>query len=112
MKEPDEDENYSKKRKPVERIKKEPIFKDLSFVVEPNTTVAFVGKSGSGKSTILSLVAKLMDVDKGMVKIDGKNINDISKFSLRENISLINQFPYIFDMSIRENLFVCQTTRF
>ena len=48
-------EELSKKRKPVERVKKDAIFKNLSFEVEPNTTVAFVGKSGSGKSTILSL---------------------------------------------------------
>ncbi len=93
-----------KKRKPVERIKKDPIFKDLSFVVEPNTTVAFVGKSGSGKSTILSLIAKFMEVDKGKIKIDGVDIKTLSKESLRDNISLINQFPYIFDMTIKENL--------
>ncbi len=103
VKEQDE-EDLSKKKKSVERIKKEPIFKDLSFVVEPNTTVAFVGKSGSGKSTILSLISKLNEVDNGEVEIDGINIKEISKFSLRENISLINQFPYIFDMSIKENL--------
>lgn len=105
VKENEEDENKpNKKIKPVERIKKEPIFKNLSFKIEPNTTVAFVGKSGSGKSTILSLVSKLNDVDKGEVKIDGTDIKEISKSSLRENISLINQFPYIFDMSIKENL--------
>lgn len=104
VKENEEDETFSKKKKPVERIKKEPIFKDLTFMVEPNTTVAFVGKSGSGKSTILSLISKLNEVDNGEVKIDGINIKEISKLSLRENISLINQFPYIFDMSIKENL--------
>ncbi len=104
MKEKEDDEKVSKKKKKIERIKKEPIFKDLSFTIKPNTTVAFVGKSGSGKSTILSLISKLNDVDNGEVKIDGINIKEISKFSLRENISLINQFPYIFDMSIKENL--------
>ena len=104
VKELDANEKYSKKKKLVERIKKDPIFKDLSFKIVPNSTVAFVGKSGSGKSTILSLIAKLNEVDKGEVKIDGINIKDLTKFSLRENISLINQFPYVFDMSIRENL--------
>ena len=104
MREPEEKEISTKKKKPIERIKKEPIFKDLSFTIKPNTTVAFVGKSGSGKSTILSLISKLNDVDSGAIKIDEINIKDISKFSLRENISLINQFPYIFDMSIKENL--------
>lgn len=104
VKENEKDDDFSKKKKPVERIKKDPIFKDLSFKIKPKTTVAFVGKSGSGKSTILSLISKLIEVDKGEVKIDGINIKDISKTSLRENISLINQFPYIFDMSIKENL--------
>lgn len=96
--------NKKKIKKQVERIKKEPIFKNLSFTIKPNSTVAFVGKSGSGKSTILSLISKLNDVDKGIVKIDGTNIKEISKSCLRDNISLINQFPYIFDMTIKENL--------
>ncbi len=104
VKDSEETDANLKKKKPIERIKKEPIFKDLSFVVEPNTTVAFVGKSGSGKSTILSLVSKLNEVDSGKVKIDGIDIKDICKQDLRDNISLINQFPYIFDMSIKENL--------
>ena len=93
-----------KKRKPVQKIKQEPIFKDLSFEIEPNTTVAFVGKSGSGKSTILSLISKLIEADKGSVKIDNIDIRDLTKETLSENISLINQFPYIFDMTIKENL--------
>ena len=100
----DDEEDIVKRKKSIQRIKKDPIFNDLSFTIKPNTTVAFVGKSGSGKSTILSLISKLNDVDKGEVKIDGINIKEISKFSLRKNISLINQFPYIFDMSIKENL--------
>lgn len=104
VKENEEDDIPLKKRKPVERIKKEPIFNGLSFKIEPNTTVAFVGKSGSGKSTILSLISKLIDVDNGAIKIDDVDIKDLSKDWLRENISLINQFPYIFDMTIKENL--------
>ena len=104
VKESDEDTENSKKKKSIERIKKDAIFKDLTFTIKPNTTVAFVGKSGSGKSTILSLISKLNDADKGEILIDGTNIKDISKEYLRENISLINQFPYIFDMSIKDNL--------
>ena len=93
-----------KKKKEIQRIKKDPIFTELSFVIEPNSTVAFVGKSGSGKSTILSLISKMVDVDSGKILIDNVNINDIEKNCLRENLSLINQFPYIFDMTIKENL--------
>lgn len=94
-----------KKQKPeIKRYKKEPILKDLSFTIEPNTSVAFVGKSGSGKSTILGLISKLIETDTGAVSIDDVNIKELSKDCLRENISLINQFPYIFDMTIKENL--------
>ena len=66
--------------------------------------IGIAGGSGSGKSTILSLISKLIDTDEGKVAIDGTDIKNISKESLRQNISLINQFPYIFDMTIRENL--------
>ncbi len=93
-----------KTKKEFKHVKKEPIFNNLSFSIKPNTTVAFVGKSGSGKSTIASLIAKLNDVDGGQVLIDSHDIKDLSKETIRNNISMINQFPYIFDMSIKENL--------
>ena len=80
------------------------IFEDLSFRIPHNKTVAFVGKSGSGKSTILNLLSKMYDVDSGEVLIDGHNINSLDKETLRKTFSLVNQFPYIFDMTIKENL--------
>ena len=80
------------------------IFDNLSFKIQPNTTVAFVGRSGSGKSTILNLMSKMYEVDEGQVLIDGIDIKDLDKESLRSGISLVNQFPYIFDMTIKENL--------
>lgn len=76
----------------------------LSFTIKPNTTVAFVGKSGSGKTTILNLISKLTECEDGQVLIDGEDIKDLSKKFLRENLSLVNQFPYIFDNTIRNNL--------
>ncbi len=91
-----------------ETIKNKNVFQNLSFTIEPDTTVAFVGKSGSGKSTILSLMSKMFEVDSGQVLIDGVNINELSKETLRKNISLVNQFPYIFDMSIKENLLLAK----
>lgn len=84
------------------------IFDNLSFKIEPNTTVAFVGRSGSGKTTILNLMSKVYEVDDGAVLIDNININDFDKETLRKTISLVNQFPYIFDMSIRENLLLAK----
>ena len=92
------------KNQEVTRIKQPDIFNNLTFKIEPNTTVAFVGKSGTGKSTILSLISKLYVADKGEVLIDGVDINTLTKQCLRKNVSLINQFPYIFDMSVRDNL--------
>lgn len=96
----------AKKERKIESVNK--IFDNLSFKIEPNTTVAFVGKSGSGKTTILNLMSKMYEVDSGEVLIDGVNINDFDKTSLRNAISLVNQFPYIFDMTIRENLLLAK----
>ena len=98
-----------KKNPPERKIKStNTIFDNLSFKVDPNTTVAFVGKSGSGKSTILNLMSKLYEVEDGEVLIDGVNINDLSKNTIRGSISLVNQFPYIFDMTIKENLLLAK----
>lgn len=98
-----------KKNIPLRKIKStNTIFDNLSFKVEPNTTVAFVGKSGSGKSTILNLMSKLYEVEDGQVLIDGVNINDLTKNTIRKSISLVNQFPYIFDMTIKDNLLLAK----
>ncbi len=80
------------------------VFEKLNFTIKPNTTVAFVGKSGSGKSTLLNLISKMYECDYGNVLIDNINIKDLTKESLRSTISQVNQFPYIFDMSIKDNL--------
>jgi len=82
----------------------EPILKNLSFKIKANETVSFVGKSGSGKSTIFNLLCKLYEPNSGTITIDGKDIRTLDKDSIRGNISIINQNPYIFNMSIRENL--------
>jgi ABC-type multidrug transport system fused ATPase/permease subunit len=84
--------------------KKKKVLKNISFKVKHNQTVGFVGKSGSGKSTIFSLLAKLYDVSEGEILIDGVNINELDRDSIRGNISIITQSPYIFNASIRENL--------
>ena len=81
-----------------------PVLKDLSFKVDANTTVAFVGKSGSGKTTIFNLLAKLYDIDDGEILIDNVNINELTEQSIRGNMTIINQNPYIFNLSIYDNL--------
>ena len=99
----------SNKRPKPKLVSKNQVFKNLSFKIKPNTTVAFVGKSGSGKSTILNLMSKMIEADKGEVLIDGVNINKLDKQTLRNGISLVNQFPYIFDMTIKENLLLSKS---
>lgn len=103
---PKKNKKSTKKQRKI--ISTNQIFSDLNFKIQPNTTVAFVGKSGSGKSTILNLMSKMYEVDGGQVLIDGVNINDLSKQTLRNSISLVNQFPYIFDMTIKENMLLAK----
>ena len=80
------------------------VLDNLSFKVNANSTVAFVGKSGAGKSTIFNLIDKMYDIDSGEILIDGVNINELDKDSIRDNITVINQNPYIFNLSIKDNL--------
>ena len=83
---------------------KTPVLKNLSFKVNANETVAFVGKSGGGKTTIFSLLTKLYKANKGKITIDGVDINKLDCESIRGNISIITQSPYIFNFSIKDNL--------
>ena len=109
-----EEIKQNKKNKIKTRVKtrvaigKKQVFNNINFKIEPNTSVAFVGKSGSGKTTILNLISKMYEVDKGKVLIDGVDVKKLSKDTLRSSISLVNQFPYIFDMTIKENMLLAK----
>jgi ABC-type multidrug transport system fused ATPase/permease subunit len=81
-----------------------PVLKDVNFKIKANQTIAFVGKSGSGKTTIFNLLVKLYNVQDGTILIDDININELDMQSIRSNISIITQNPYIFNFSIRDNL--------
>ena len=83
---------------------KDKVLDDLSFKVNANETIAFVGKSGSGKTTIFNLLCKMYDIQDGEITIDGTNINNLTKDTIRGNITIISQSPYIFNMSIKDNL--------
>lgn len=80
------------------------ILKDLSFNVEAKDTVAIVGSSGAGKTTIFNLITKSYDVNSGKLLFDDININDLDEDTIRKNVSIITQSPYIFNMSIKDNL--------
>ena len=84
--------------------KDEMLFKNLSFKIEAGQTVGIVGKSGQGKSSIINLINKLFDVNKGKILLDGEDIQTLSEDTIRENVSVVSQSPYIFDLSIKENL--------
>ena len=80
------------------------VLNHLNFKVKANETVAFVGKSGAGKTTIFNLLCKMYDNYDGKITIDGVDIKVLDKDSIRGNITIVSQNPYIFNMSIRDNL--------
>lgn len=82
----------------------EQVLKGINFTIDEKDTVAIVGKSGSGKTTIINLISKLYTVNSGSILIDGININQLDKYTLRNNIAVIPQKPYLFNVTIRENL--------
>ncbi len=79
------------------------VIDNMSFKINSGETVAFVGKSGTGKTTIFNLLGKLYDVNEGSIFIDNVDINTLDEDSIRGNITIISQNPYIFNMSIRDN---------
>lgn len=82
----------------------EPVLNDISFVIYPFKTVAFVGPTGAGKSTIISLITRLYEIDSGEILIDDVNINDYSLECLRHNIGVMMQDVFLFTGSIKDNI--------
>ncbi|MBQ3510770.1 MAG: ABC transporter ATP-binding protein [Bacilli bacterium] len=110
-----EDEKYGEKE--ISKTKGIIEFKDVTFgypneqitlnkfnlVLEPNKKIAIVGKSGQGKSTLFNLITRIFDPIEGQILLDGVNIKDLTEISLRKNISIIRQEPFIFNRTIKEN---------
>ncbi|AAK02945.1 MULTISPECIES: lipid A ABC transporter ATP-binding protein/permease MsbA [Pasteurella] len=82
----------------------EPALRNLSFDVEKGKTVALVGRSGSGKSTIANLVTRFYDVDQGEITLDGINIQDYRLSSLRKNCAVVSQQVHLFNDTIANNI--------
>lgn len=80
------------------------ILKGVSFTIRKGETVAIVGPTGSGKSTIVQLLPRLYDIQKGEIRIDGKPLYEYSQRSLRENIAFVPQKPFLFLDTIAENI--------
>ncbi|HST51478.1 MAG TPA: ABC transporter ATP-binding protein [Pyrinomonadaceae bacterium] len=83
---------------------KQPILKDVSMTVEPGQFIALVGPTGSGKTTLVSLIPRFYDPDTGRVKIDGADIRSFKLRSLRDQISYVLQETYLFRASVWENI--------
>lgn len=90
---------------------KQRILKNINFSIKPNSFTAIVGKSGSGKSTIFRLLLRLYKADKGNILLDDVSIYDYTKEVYSSNLSIVTQKPFIFDMSIRENLNLVDSNR-
>jgi subfamily B ATP-binding cassette protein MsbA len=82
----------------------EPVLRDVDLHVEPGTMVALVGPTGSGKTTIINLIARFYDPTSGTVKIDGKDIRDLTQASLRSQISFVLQDTVLFSGTIWDNI--------
>ena len=80
------------------------ILNKVNFTIEPGQTVAFVGMSGGGKSTIVSLIPRFYDVTKGAVKIDDQNVRDVTIESLRSQIGIVLQDNILFSDSVKQNI--------
>jgi ATP-binding cassette subfamily B protein len=80
------------------------VLKDVSFTAQPGQTVAIVGPTGAGKTTIINLIPRFYDVTSGAVRIDGIDVRDVSMKSLREQIGIVLQDTFLFSASVMENV--------
>jgi ATP-binding cassette subfamily B protein len=80
------------------------VLQDINMVIPAGKTIALVGESGAGKTTIASLIPRFYEAQKGSISIDGNNIMDLKQKSLRKNIGIVQQNVFLFDTTIRENI--------
>ena len=112
--EPEEEIVKDEIKKPVEDIefknvyfsydKKKPVINNLNLEVKKNKTVAIVGSTGAGKTTIVNLLMRFYDIDKGFIKINGKDIRDVSRKNLRSLFGMVLQDSWLFRGTIYENI--------
>jgi len=81
-----------------------PVLKNLNFVVEPGEMIGLAGHSGAGKSTLINLICRFYDVQEGAVLIDGHDIRDVTLKSLRDQIGVVLQEPFLFNGTVAENI--------
>lgn len=81
-----------------------PILRDVSFWAKPGQKIAFVGSTGAGKTTITNLITRFYDINAGQILIDGVDIKEVNRFSLRKHISMVLQDTHLFSGSIMDNI--------
>ena len=81
-----------------------PLIEDLSLVAEPGETVAIVGPTGAGKTTLVNLIMRFYDVDKGAIRLDGNDITKMRRRDLRSNMGMVLQDTWLFGGTIKENI--------
>lgn len=81
-----------------------PVLKNISFQVKPGQIIALLGQTGSGKSTLVNLLPRLYEYTEGSIKIDGVELNEIDRYWLRKQISIVLQEPFLYSRTIMENI--------
>lgn len=81
-----------------------PVLKDVSFTIEPGQRIGIVGRSGSGKTTLVNLISRFYDVNEGRVLLDGVDLRDLTTATLRQNVGVVLQEPFLFRGTIYDNL--------
>lgn len=80
------------------------VIRDVSFTIEPGESVAFVGHTGAGKTTVISLLSRFYDIQRGSIKIDGIDVRDFSQSDLRKHVGIVLQDPFLFSGTVLSNI--------
>src|SRR5690606_5072972 len=86
----------------------QPTLHQVTLEAQPGKTVALVGSTGAGKTTVLSLLARFYETTEGEITIDGKNIAVLAKAALRDRLAYVTQEPFLFNGTVRENLLLAK----
>ena len=81
-----------------------PVLKDVSFTAQPGQTIAIVGPTGAGKTTIINLLPRFYDVTAGSVRIDGVDVRDVTAESIRRQVGIVLQDTFLFSTTVMENV--------
>jgi len=92
------------RRDPGEESEPERVLENISLRARPGATIALVGPTGAGKTTIISLLSRFYDVDEGSIRIDGRDIRDVQQASLRKQLGIVLQDTFLFSGTVRENI--------